>query len=60
MVGFLGTGREKERGEGRKGARSRPRITPSEPCPWDKRTCARAVYGGHREVLQWARTQAPP
>ena len=29
-------------------------------CPWDERICARAAYGGHFEVLQWARSERLP
>ena len=29
-------------------------------CPWDEWTCALAVYGGHLEVLKWARAKDCP
>ena len=28
---------------------------PSQPCPWDGRTCAFAAYNGNLECLKWAR-----
>ena len=31
-----------------------------ENCPWDEETCAQAAYGGHLQVLQWARANGCP
>jgi hypothetical protein len=29
-------------------------------CPWDKWTCANAVWKGHIELLRWARENGAP
>ena len=29
-------------------------------CPWDEDTCSYAAYGGHLEVLKWARLNGCP
>ena len=30
------------------------------PCPWDSDVCYNAAFGGHLEVLRWARSQGCP
>ncbi len=39
---------------------STPLITPSEPCPWNKRVIALARASGHEEVAQWALVHGCP
>jgi len=35
-------------------------VARANGCPWNEKTCTRAVEGGHLEILQWARAQDPP